>query len=151
MDYVASSGMVTFGDGETSKNILVPVIDDAGAPSAQGSRVFTIALSNPAGGATLAAPLTVPVTILDNEIGIRFATSAFVVNEGGTVNVTVLRENVTNSAVTVTYRTQDLPLGAVAGVDYVGLTNTLTFMPGETVKTFAITSLEESDVEGEEA
>ena len=151
VDYVASSGMVTFGDGETSKNILVPVIDDAGAPSAQGSRVFTIALSNPAGGATLAAPLTVPVTILDNEIGIRFATSAFVVNEGGTVNVTVLRENVTNSAVTVTYRTQDLPLGAVAGVDYVGLTNTLTFLPGETVKTFAITSLEDSDVEGDEA
>ena len=43
-DYTASSGTLTFGPGETVKNITVPIIDRSGAAP---SRSFSITLSGP--------------------------------------------------------------------------------------------------------
>ena len=62
-DYITSVGTVRFAAGETSKNISIPIVDDA---YAEGNENFTITLSN-ASGATLGAPNTAPVTIQDNE------------------------------------------------------------------------------------
>ena len=62
-DYITSVGTVRFAAGETSKNISIPIVDDA---YAEGNENFTITLSN-AIGATLGAPNTAPVTIQDNE------------------------------------------------------------------------------------
>jgi hypothetical protein len=46
-DYVATSGSVTFGPGETTKTIMVPSISDA---TVKGTAAFTVNLSLPAAG-----------------------------------------------------------------------------------------------------
>ena len=43
-DYTSTSGTLTFADGETTKNVLVPVAEDA---LAEGPESFTFTLSNP--------------------------------------------------------------------------------------------------------
>jgi hypothetical protein len=62
-DYITAVGTVRFAAGESTKNISIPIVDDA---YAEGNETFTITLSN-AIGATLAAPNTATITIQDNE------------------------------------------------------------------------------------
>lgn len=83
-DYTARSGTVTFGPGETTKRIEIPVTPDA---LREGNETYTVALSN-AAGAALAAPRTATVTIHDRTpkhkaslhrlIGLRFVLVAHI-------------------------------------------------------------------------
>ncbi len=63
-DYAATSGTLTFAAGETRKAISVPTLNDAVPESAES---FTVALSNPTGGATLGSPQSAPVTLVDDD------------------------------------------------------------------------------------
>jgi hypothetical protein len=51
-DYVATSGTLVFGPGETTKTVTVPILHDADEP-AQGYEVFQFKLTS-AVGATIA-------------------------------------------------------------------------------------------------
>jgi Tol biopolymer transport system component len=62
-DYITSSGTLHFAPGEGSKNINVPIIDDA---YVEPDESFNVSLSN-ATGATLGGQQTATVTILDND------------------------------------------------------------------------------------
>lgn len=64
-DYAAVSQRVTFGDGETSKTVTVPIVSGIGSEAAE---TFTVALSQPAGDAKLGAPATATVTIGEDGI-----------------------------------------------------------------------------------
>jgi hypothetical protein len=61
-DYTATSGTVTFGPGEVSKPILVPLTPDSVLEPAE---TFTLTLTNPAGG-VLGSPVTTTVTLADD-------------------------------------------------------------------------------------
>jgi hypothetical protein len=61
-DFTAVDVTVTFGDGETSKTVTVPIIDDF---FAEQSETFTVTLSSPT-NATLGSPATSTVTITDD-------------------------------------------------------------------------------------
>lgn len=63
-DYNSVSGTVTFADGETSKTISIPILDDS---LIEGTEEFSFTIDNVTGGATLLAPRTALVRILDNE------------------------------------------------------------------------------------
>lgn len=65
-DYMGQSGVVAFLEGETFKTISIPITNDL---AVEGNEDFYVQLSNPTGGATLADPATVPVTIVDDESG----------------------------------------------------------------------------------
>jgi hypothetical protein len=62
-DYETTVGTLNFAAGETSKTLLIPIIDDAWA---EGTESFTITLSNPI-GAVLGSPSVTTVTLVDNE------------------------------------------------------------------------------------
>jgi Metallo-peptidase family M12/Calx-beta domain/Reprolysin family propeptide/Domain of unknown function (DUF4214) len=64
-DYITTLGTLTFAVGETSKTILVPIVDDV---HIEGSESFTMTLSNVAPGATLGTP-TATLTITESEAG----------------------------------------------------------------------------------
>jgi hypothetical protein len=64
-DYATTIGTLQFAPGETSKTILVPIVDDA---IADGTESFSITLSNP-NGASLGLVTTATVTITDNDTG----------------------------------------------------------------------------------
>jgi uncharacterized repeat protein (TIGR01451 family)/uncharacterized delta-60 repeat protein len=143
--YVATNGTLVFADGETSKTIAVPIINDT---NVTGNTLFSVVLTNVTGGATLIGPTTVPVTIIDENVGISFASPIYVVSEtAGTVSLSVFRQNGTNAVTTVHYATTNLT--ASAGTNYVAITNsTLTFNPGETVKNFTVQILHDPRVTG---
>ncbi|HEU4477031.1 MAG TPA: Calx-beta domain-containing protein, partial [Pyrinomonadaceae bacterium] len=62
-DYVASVSSVTFGAGESSKTISIPIVDDG---YAEGSETFTISLHNPS-GLVLGPPTSAIIIINDND------------------------------------------------------------------------------------
>jgi sugar lactone lactonase YvrE len=62
-NYTETHGDLTFGVGETNKNITIPIIDDT---FFNGDKTFTVTLSNPS-GATLSSPSTATVTIVESD------------------------------------------------------------------------------------
>jgi hypothetical protein len=63
-DYTATSGTLNFANGQASATFQVPISDDV---AVEGAETFTLTLASPAGGAALGAPVTVTVTITDND------------------------------------------------------------------------------------
>jgi hypothetical protein len=63
-DYVSKAGTINFAANETSKDILIPLIDDS---YAEGNESFNINLTGAAGsGVTLGSPSTITITINDS-------------------------------------------------------------------------------------
>ena len=62
LDFTATTGTLSFGVGETSKTIVVPILPDA---VDELPETFTVTLSDPIGGATLGAISAATVTITD--------------------------------------------------------------------------------------
>lgn len=136
-DYTAVSGTLTFASGETSKTIVVPLVNDN---VYEGNKTFTLTLSNPSGGTLLMTPATATVTIVDDESRPNINNNSISVMEprAGTALAafTVRLTNASTQTVTVDYSTTNGT--ALAGSDYVAASGTLTFNPFETVKTVAI-------------
>lgn len=88
-DYTTTNGVLSFGAGEASKPITVPITNDT---SVEGNETFSVNLSSPAGGATLGSPASVTVTIVDNDTctySISPGAQSFAVGGGtGSINVT---------------------------------------------------------------
>ncbi|HEX8286252.1 MAG TPA: Calx-beta domain-containing protein [Pyrinomonadaceae bacterium] len=136
-DYTAASGTLNFAAGETSKTFNVSVSDDA---LDEVDETVNLTLSGPAGGATLGTQTTAVLTINDNDAAPSLSTGDVTVAEGdaGTTNATF---NVTLSAasaqtVTVNYATADN--SATQPADYAAASGTLTFNPGDTLKTVTV-------------
>ena len=145
VDYTATSGVLTFLNGETEKTIVVPILDNL---FAQSDRTFIVNLANPTGGAQLTEPSSVVATIVDNDAGLCFSTDLYQVLENGVqATITVLRTNYTNSTVSVGYATQDGT--GIANTNYVPTSGTLTFTNGETVKTFTVNIIDDSLLTGD--
>jgi hypothetical protein len=132
-DYTLTSGTLTFGPGVSFQTIAVPITDD---PNPEPSETFSVVLSNP-GTAVLGTLKTSKVTILDDDQGLAFASSAYTVAE--TVPkavITVKRTGGTSGTLSVDY---DVTGGtAVLGTDYNFTSGTLSFGPGVASRTFAV-------------
>ena len=63
-DYTAKSGTLTFAQGQTSRTLTVPILNDA---AAEGVESLNLTLSSPAGGATLGQARRAVLTITDND------------------------------------------------------------------------------------
>ncbi len=63
-DYIASYGTLTFGPGEASKSIIIPIVDDLEFEAPSES--FSLSLSNPT-GAIIGTNATTTITISEND------------------------------------------------------------------------------------
>jgi hypothetical protein len=64
-DYTATSGVLAFADGQTSKTFTIPILDDS---EREGDETVDLTLANPTGGATLGGRQTAVLTITDAEL-----------------------------------------------------------------------------------
>ncbi len=126
MDYWATSGRVSFADGDTAeKTITISIFDDS---LGETDESFELLLSDPTGGATLGSFAATRVTILDNEEVVEFPSPVAVVfatNQYARVYFTVTGKR--DVPVTVELTTHDG--SAKAGVDYEAYTETV-ILPG---------------------
>lgn len=137
-DYIGNRGVIYFADGETSKTLTFNLVDDMRAENAEA---FNIAI-DAAVGATLGTKRTTLITVVDNDRTTRqvfFDQPTLSTREDAgqaTFNV-ILNGQPSATPVTVNYTTNDGI--AIHGVDYQPTTGgTLTFAPGEFIKTISV-------------
>lgn len=152
-DYQAQSGTLTFGIGETSKDVTVLVNGDRLAESYES---FSVHLSNPT-NAFIGNPVGVG-TITDDEphLSIDYGPVALIEGNSGSTNAqfTVRLSAPYDAPVSVNLSTvegdtdfpywgyygyYESPPFATSNIDFQAATSTLTFAPGETVKIVPIT------------
>lgn len=154
--YVGVTNTLVFAEGETIKDLLIPIIDDVPAAT-NVNRIFNVKMINPTNdvggtalltGSLLAAQTNVPVVIVDNESVISFSSPSYIVAENG-VNalISITRTGGSNDPVSVTFETTTGT--ATAGVDYVPATNVVSWASGDlTPKTVLVQVLNDTLVEG---
>ncbi len=159
-----TTGSVTFNPGETTNDILIPIVDDG---IVEHDKRFLVTLSGasnalisttPGGGAATA-------TIRDNEPTISISnaegmewTSEYGSASGtgtGTVDFTVSLDRPTSQPVSVNFATGVASGGlpATAFADYVpmgGIFATITFAPGATSQTISVPIVDDGYVENDE-
>ena len=142
--YIATSGVLTFGDGEISKTFTVPVFNTATIESNQN---FFVSLFTTSGGAGLTAPTNTMVTILNTNAGIIFAAATNTFNENaGVALINVIRYNNTHGTATVNYGTTNGT--AQAGVNFFATSGTLTFNDGAALASITVPLIYNTNVTG---
>jgi acetyl esterase/lipase len=144
LDFGDQTSTVTFGPGETSKNISVSIIDDNFPESTETFRIL-ITVVAPVGTQVDGTKSDVTVSILDDEStgSYGFAQPDYSIAEnGGSVSLTVVRTGATDGPGIINYQTIPGPCCGTAQAfspdDFGNPTGQLSFAPGETAKTISI-------------
>ena len=146
-DYTSTTGTLTFAAGQTSLTVSVPLIKDT--LYGLQTKTFSLNLANPTNAAILQGQGTATIEEENQPPSISAANFTQLKTTSGTVNATaiVTLSAASQAPVTVNYFTSDIT--AVAGVDYVAITNgTVTFAPGQTTATIPITIIGSTVPEG---
>ncbi|MFM9962801.1 MAG: beta strand repeat-containing protein [Planctomycetaceae bacterium] len=151
LDYVPTSGTLTFAPGETTKVVPVRVIGD---DIPESNETFFLNLSNASNGVTF-TDRQAQGLINDDDGGTNQPTlvisDATLNAEGnGITNLvfTVTLNGNVQGPVTVGFETGDLT--ALAGFDYTAVTGTLTFGPGNLTQTITVPILGDAVLEADE-
>ncbi|HXF09632.1 MAG TPA: Calx-beta domain-containing protein [Desulfuromonadaceae bacterium] len=145
VNFQTTNGTVTFFNGEISKVIQIPLLNNN---FVQGTVNFTVNLFAPAGGATITDPTNAIVSVVDNDFGVSFQNQTNYVSEtNSTALIFVQRVGGTTNAFTVNFATSDGT--AVHGVNYVTTTGTLSFVSGEVIKSIAVPLIRDPRVTGD--
>ncbi len=128
-DYQARSGVVTFGPGSLSQTISVPITGDT---SPETDELFYLNLTNVA-NATLGDGQATGTIQDDDSLVVDDVTVAEGDSGASVATRTIRLLAPRDEPVSVDYATANAT--ASAGTDYVGVSGTATFAPGETVKT----------------
>lgn len=148
-DYDATSGTLSFADGETSKTFTVTLLGDV---AVEGDETFAVTLSNATGGATISDASGTGTISDDDSVVVQpgsFSVNDVTAAEGnsGTTSFTftITRSGGTDGAVSVDFATTNGT--AIAGSDYDATSGTLNFADGETSKTVTVTVTGDTDAE----
>lgn len=139
VDYTASSGLLTFPPGTTSRQILVPILGDT---VAEGNETFQVRLTNPIGASFAGQPAV--GTIIDDDTDSAMTVFAsvsdvtLVEGSSGATNAvfTIMLSCPSSKVVQVNYRT--LNGSATSAADYVAVTGVVEFEAGELQKTVSV-------------
>jgi len=151
VDFILPPGTVTFAPGETTRNIVLTVVNDN---TDEPNNLVTIQLSN-ANGANISGSTFHGYTIVDDDsapanpfVGFASPTSS-AAESAGTVNLLVSLSAPATASVSVDYAvTGGTATGG--GTDYTLANGTLNFAAGESVKAIAIGITDDSDIDANE-
>ncbi len=145
-NYTTLKTKLTFDPGETTKTVSIAILDNS---ILDGDKTFEAVLQNVSPGAGTGTAKTV-VTILDDEGRFEFAQPRYDVFEGsGFATIEVHRIGVAGRSASVDFASADGT--AITGVDFVGVSGTISFQADETVKTIMVPILNDSVIERNES
>ncbi|HEX7830206.1 MAG TPA: Calx-beta domain-containing protein, partial [Thermoanaerobaculia bacterium] len=147
-DFAAASGVVNFSPSDTTRTITIAIAPDV---LDEIDETFTVTLATPT-NADLGAPSVATVQITDDDLAPSVSIGDASINEGN-AGSTSLPFNVTLSAasgkpITVDYVTSNGT--ATAASDYAAIAGTLTFAPGQTVKSIVAQLVGDTSIETNE-
>lgn len=133
VDYGATHGTLEFGADSQVQSLVVPLLNDA---VRRPDRKFQVVLRQVGGDTVLGSLSVATVTIQDTDEVVGFASPQWAVPEEAPVVRLAVTRGESAAAGTVDVLTRNA--GAVAGVDYVGVSNTLAFAAGERLRTVEV-------------
>lgn len=147
LDFFNVGTTVTFLDGQTTLEILVPITR---GDALENTETFSAVISNPTGGASIGAVSTETVSIVDGPDRFEFSSPVFNFIEGNQfVSVDVVRKGGAVNAVSVDYALHGVE--ATNGLDFDALENgTLKFATGQTMARITFALKADNLVEGRE-
>jgi hypothetical protein len=148
-DYTAQNSVaVNFAASETSKTVNIPITDRAGF---QGNRSFSVGIALGSGTATIVAPTTAAVSIVENDPQpptIALSAATFSISEnGGNAMVTLNRTGLATGAVSVELVTTEGT--ALSSTDFTSVSTTVNLADGETTKTVNIPVVDRVGFQGD--
>jgi hypothetical protein len=150
-DYTAAtSGVLSFLAGRPTTTLEIPIVRDAEDEAAE---TVLLQLQNPSpgppGGWGLGIAFTT-LTINDNDTAgkAQFSLAAYSGSEGEAATISVVRRGGASGSATVVYATSN---GTATAPDYASASGTLSFGPGETTRTFAVSLSADASTEGNES
>jgi hypothetical protein len=146
LNYISVSNNLTFSDGQTNRTFTIPLIDNS---LSQGVLSLGVTLlTNSSSGTTIGSPSNALVFITDNDSGFAFDVATNTLPETtAQASVNVIRIGPTNSSMAVDYATHNGT--AIAGTNYLTTSGTLTFGPGQVLKSIAVPLINDPDVTGD--
>jgi uncharacterized delta-60 repeat protein/uncharacterized repeat protein (TIGR01451 family) len=150
VNYYGVTNPVVFPLGETLVNVNLGLIDDS---EVNPSRNFEVLLSDPqpADGPIVGGQPFATVTIVNDDSAISFSSPIYTRAENaadGVATITINRVGDASSMVTVEFATTGNG-SAVPGINYLPLTELVTFLPGEISKNVKINLINNTFVEGD--
>lgn len=137
-DFTDKSGSLTFAPGETSKDIVISILNDALDEENESLNVTLNVQSNANDVGVADSEGT--ITITDDDSQPTMSVNSPTVTEGDstqTLTFTITLSSASSKTVTANYVTANDT--AVMGTDFQFTSGSLTFAPGETSKTVAVT------------
>jgi len=133
-DYTAVADTLTFAPGVSSITFTVPITGDL---LDEPDETVWLQLSNPV-STSITGTNPVTLTIVDDDVPeIQFDSALYNVDESDALASITITLNITSwQTISVTYATSDGT--AVAGLDYITASGTLTFAPGVILRTFPV-------------
>jgi Ca2+-binding RTX toxin-like protein len=155
-DYTNTPIIVTFANGETSKNVTIPIVDDA---IVEPNETVNLTLASPVGGATIGQQSSAVLTIADRTVVpvdpqpgvLSFGSPTYSIDENGVTvaAITVTRTGGTDGIVSATVTPSNGT--ATAPDDYNNSPIVVTFAAGDaTAKTVNIPIVADAIVEPNE-
>jgi CSLREA domain-containing protein len=147
VDYISTSGTLSFADGEENQSFNVTLCNDA---VFDGLKIVNLTLSNPSVGTDIGTPHPAVLNINDDEPGPAISISGVTVNENaGTASFEVTQSFVTIAETTFRYTTADGT--AINTADYTPVTSSpASIAAGNTTTTVTVPILQDGGFEPSE-
>ncbi len=129
-DYDSRSVEVTFADGELTKTVIIPIVDDS---LIETSETLALELTSSELTTIVGSQSTSTLTIIDNDVQLAFNRPDYTVNEDGTsaIGIKVLRRGKADTQVGATII---LSNGTAGNTDYINAPINVVFAAGEVEK-----------------
>jgi hypothetical protein len=139
-DFVTQTGRLAFAPGETFKTVRIAVVDDA---AAEGQETFRLELANPVNATLGQAQGTAALVDDDGIIGtpVLSVAGGQVDEAAGEAVFTLRLDRASTEPATLDFGTEDGT--ATAGLDYTAIAGSLTFAPGQVLKTLRVPILDD--------
>ena len=144
-DYIATSSMLTFAPGQTSKPISLTILGDV---VDEEDEIFSVTLSNPDNATLGTATASMLITDNDPAPTISVADISTADETATSTNVVATLSAASEKVITIDYTTSDGT--ADAGSDYTAANGTITFAPGVTTQNIPVAILADAIDEANE-